>query len=112
MMTITTRSQRGHGWPVVDAVDWRLEGEYPHENPNDVLMSELENQFRYNNERAINKIRNFTALPGETTSQCQSRLALLIAENPIMVHTEMAIRLFLESYPQRQHKANWGSLRC
>ena len=53
----------------VEAVDWRLEGEYPYENPFNVLMSELENRFRYNNKRAINEIRNFAAFPRKTTSR-------------------------------------------
>ena len=34
-----------------------------------------------------------------------------MAENPTILHKEMAVRLFLESYPKHQHKANWGLLR-
>ena len=82
----------------VEAVDWRPEGEYHIDNQYDVLMNEPETQFRYNNERAIHEIRSFTALPRETTSQRHSRLACLIAENPTIVHGEMAERLFLERY--------------
>ena len=69
-------------------------------------MSELENKFGYNNERAVNEIRNFTALPRETTSERHSRQVRLIAENPIIVHREMAVRLFLESFPPRQQWVN------
>ena len=80
---------------VVAAINSRTQGEYPIDDPYDVLMSELENQFRYNNKRAVLEIRNFTALPGETTSQRHSRFARLLAENPRVMTQEMAVRLFL-----------------
>ena len=70
----------------VEAIDWHPEGEYPIDNPNDVLIAELEDQFRYNNERAVHKIRNFAALPCETTSQRHSLLACLIAESPTIIN--------------------------
>ena len=35
----------------------------------------------------------------------------MMAENPTILHMEMAVRLFLESYPKHQQKANWGLLR-
>ena len=73
-------------------------------------MSELANQFRYNNERVVNEIRNFCALPGETTNQRHSRLARLIVKNPTIMHGEMAVGLFLKSYPKSQHKPNWELL--
>ena len=53
----------------VEAIDWRPAGDFLIENPFDVLMLELESQFRYNNDRAVGKIHNFTAVPGESTSQ-------------------------------------------
>ena len=68
-------------------------------------MLELESQFRYNNDRAVGDIRNFTAILGKWTSQRHSRLARLLAENPTILHMEMAVRLFLESYPKHQQKA-------
>ena len=68
-------TERAPAKRAVEAVDWPPEGEYPIEISCDVLMSELANQFRYSNERAVDKIRNFTALPGETTSQRQVCLA-------------------------------------
>ena len=57
------------------------------------------------------EIRNFTALPGETTSQRHSRLARLRAENHTVMTQEMGILLFMESYPALQQKANWDLLR-
>ena len=57
----------------VEAIDWSPTGDFPIENPFDVLMLELEVQFRYNNERAVEEIRNFTAIPDESTSQRHSR---------------------------------------
>ena len=54
------------GTPVVlevEAIDCRPAGDFPIENPFDVLMLELESQFRYNNERAVGEIRNLTAIP-------------------------------------------------
>ena len=42
----------------VEAIDWRSARDFPIENPFDVLMLELESQFRYNNERAMGEIRN------------------------------------------------------
>ena len=86
----------------VEAIDWRLAGDFPIGTPFDVLMLELESQFRYNNKRAVGEIRNFTAIPGESTSQRHSRLARLMAENPTILHMEMTVRLFLESYPKHQ----------
>ena len=59
-------------------------------------MLELESPFRYNNDRAVGGIRNFTAVPGESTSQRQSRLAHLMAKNPTILHMEMAVGLFLQ----------------
>ena len=53
----------------------------------------------------------FIALPGETVSRRQSRRARWIAEDPTIVHGEMATRLFLESYLLCQQKANWDLLR-
>ena len=57
------------------------------------------------------KIHNFIALPGETTSQRHSRLARLLAENPTVMTQEMAVRLFMESYPTLQQNANRYLLR-
>ena len=37
----------------VKAVDWRPAGDFPIENPFDVLMLELESQYRYNNDRVV-----------------------------------------------------------
>ena len=74
-------------------------------------MLKLESQFCYNNDRAVREICNFTAVPGESASQRHSRLARLMAENPIILQMEMAVRLFLESYPKHQQKTNWGLLR-
>ena len=88
------------------AVDLRPEGDYPIDDAYDVLMSELEDWFRCNNERAVLEICNFTALPGETTSHRHSRLARFKAENPTVMTQEMAVRLFMESYPALQQKAN------
>ena len=95
----------------VEAVDWRPAGDFPIENPFDVVMLELESQFRYNNDRAVGEIRNFTAIPCKSTSQRHSRLARLMAENPTILHMEIAVRMFLELYPKHQQKANWGLLR-
>ena len=74
-------------------------------------MHEFESQFRYDNDREVSEIRNFVALPGKTTSHRQRRLALLMAKNPTILHMEMAVCLYLESYPKHQEKANWGMLR-
>ena len=74
-------------------------------------MLELESQLRYNNDRAVGEIRNFTAVPDKSTSQRHNILARLMAENPTILHMEMAVRLFLESYPKHEQKANWGLLR-
>ena len=74
-------------------------------------MLELESHFRYTNERVVGGIRNFTAIPGESTSQRHSRFARLMAENPTILHMEMAVRLFHESYPKHEQKANWGLQR-
>ena len=74
-------------------------------------MLELKSEFRYNSDQAVGKIRNFTAEPGETTSQRHSRLARLMAENLTILHMEMAVHLFLKSYPKHQQKANSGLLR-
>ena len=95
----------------VEAIDWRPAADFPIENPLDVFMLELESQFRYNNIQTVGEIRNFTAIPGESTSQRHSRIAQLVAENPTILHMEMAVRLFLESYPKHQQKAHWGLLR-
>ena len=57
----------------VKVIDWRSTRDFPIENPFDVLMLELESQFRYNNDRAVGEIRDFTALRGEWTSQRHSR---------------------------------------
>ena len=56
----------------VKAIDWRLAGDFPIENPFDVLMLELESQFQYNNDRAVGEIRNFTAIRVDLTSQRHS----------------------------------------
>ena len=74
-------------------------------------MLELESQLGYNNDRAVGEIHNFTATPGELTSQRHSRLARLMAENPTILRMEMAVRLFLESYPKHLRKASKGKLR-
>ena len=74
-------------------------------------MFGLKSQFRYNSDRAVGEIRNFTAVPDESTSQRHSKLARLMAKNPTILHMEMAVRLFLESYPKHQRKANRGLLR-
>ena len=95
----------------VEAKTWRPARDFLIENPFDVLMLELKSQFRYNNDRGVGEIRNFTAVPGDLTSQHHRRLARLMAENPTILHMEMAVRLFLESYPKHQQKANWGLLR-
>ena len=95
----------------VEVIDWRRAGDFPVENPFHILMLELKSQFRYNNKRVVGEIRNFTAIPGKSTSQRHSRLARLMAENPAILHMEMAVRMFLESYPKHQQKANWGPLR-
>ena len=97
--------------PEVEAIDWRPAGDFPIENPFDVLILELESQFRYNNKRAVRGIHNSTTIFGESTSQHHSRLARLMAENPAILHMEMAVRLFLESYPKHRQKASWGLLR-
>ena len=86
----------------VEAIDWHTRGDFPIENPFDVLMLELESQFRYNNNRAVGEIRNFTAIPGESTSHRHSTLARLMAKNPTILHMVMAARLFLESYPKHR----------
>ena len=52
----------------VKAIDRRTARDFPIDNPFDILMLELESQFRYNNDRALGEIRNFTAVPGESTS--------------------------------------------
>ena len=103
------RVQLTEGTPkvlAVEAIDWRPAGDFPIENPLDVLMLEFEVQFRYNNKRAVGGIRNFTAIPDESTSQRHSRLARLMAENPTILHMEMEVRIFLESYPKHKQKAN------
>ena len=64
----------------VEAVDRRPARDFPIENPFDVLMFELESQIRYNNDRAVGDIRNFTAVRGDSTSQRYNRLAPLMAE--------------------------------
>ena len=74
-------------------------------------MLELEIQFRYNNDRAVSEIRNFTAVTGESTSHRHSTLLRLMAKNSTILHMEMAVRSFLESYPKHQQKENWGLLR-
>ena len=53
----------------VESIDWRPAGDFPIENPFDVLMLELESHIRYNNERAVGEICNFIAMPGKSTSQ-------------------------------------------
>ena len=91
------------GTPVVlevEAIDWRPTSDFPIENPFDDLMLEFVGRFRYNNDRAVGNIRNLTAVPGESTNQRHSTLARLMAENPTILHMEMAVRLFLESYPK------------
>ena len=35
------------------AIDWRPEGEYPINDPYDVLMAELDDKFRYDNVKAV-----------------------------------------------------------
>ena len=35
----------------------------------------------------------------------------MMAENPTILHMEMAVRLFLGSYPKHEQVANWGLLR-
>ena len=50
-------------------------------------------------------------MPGELTSQRHSRLAWLMAENPTILHMEMAVRLLLELYPKHLQKVNWRLLR-
>ena len=45
----------------VEAVDWRTEFDFPIDNPFDVLMLELESQFRYKNDEAVGEIRNCPA---------------------------------------------------
>ena len=68
-------------------------------------MLELESQLRYNNDRAVGEIRNFTAVPGEWNQPASQPIARLMAENPTILHMEMAVRLFLELYPKHQQKA-------
>ena len=84
----------------VEAIDWCPARDFSIEKPFDVLMLELESRFRYNNDRAVGEIRNFTAIPGESTSQRHSTLARLMAVSRTILHMEMAVRLFLESYPK------------
>ena len=60
----------------VKKIDGRPAGDFPIENPFDVLMLELESQFRYNNARAVGKIRNFTAVLGKSTSQRHNRVVV------------------------------------
>ena len=74
-------------------------------------MIELESQFQYKNDRAVGGIRNFTAIPRESISQRQSRLARLVRENPTILHLETVVRVFLELYPKHQQKANLEQLR-
>ena len=64
-----------------------------------------------NNDRAVHEIRNFTVVPNVTTSQRHSRLARSMSENSTIFHMEMAVCLFLESYPKHEQKAKWGLLR-
>ena len=87
-------------------IDWRLAGDFQIENPLDVLMLELESQFQSNNDRALGEIQNFTAMPGESTNQRHTRLARLMVKIPTILHMEMAVRLFLESYPKHQQNMN------
>ena len=95
----------------VKPVVWRRAGDFPIENSFDVLIFELEVQFRYINERAVEEICNIAAIPGESIFQLHSTLARLMGENPTILHMEMAVRLFLESYPKHQQKANRRLLR-
>lgn len=90
----------------VEAVDWRPKGVHPFENPFDVLMFELEEQFRYNHNCTVGEIRNFTAHLGETSAQRYSRMARLIAENLTIINGVMAVRVFMGPYSAMQRQAS------
>ena len=47
----------------------------------------------------------------ETASHRHSQLSRLIAENPTIINQDMAVHVFLESYPPVQQKSDWNLLR-
>ena len=71
-----------------------------------MLMAKLEKHFRFNNDRALEEMRNFVALSRESIAQRHGRLARLVAGNLAIIARKNVVRLFLGSYTPAQIKAN------